>query len=69
MPGYLKTYMSMDSISSKDTEEFANFPTELSLSIRNTTPRVKTHVLKLKIRAIVTLIPDRLCVIEQGCLI
>lgn len=68
MPGYLKTYMSMDSISSKDTEEFANFPTEFPLSIWNTTPRVKTHVLKLKIRAIVTLIPDRLCVIEQGCL-
>ena len=71
MPGNFKTYKSMDSTSSEDTEEVANFPTEYlnALDVSGIPP----HELKLKIGDIVILlkilIPDRVCVMEQGWLL
>ena len=56
MPGDLKTYNSMDSISSEDPEEVANFPTEFlnTLHVLGIPP----HELKLKIGAIVILLKN-----------
>ncbi len=53
MPGGLKTYKSMDSISSEDPVEVANFPTEFFNTLH--VSGIPPHELKLKVGAIVIL--------------
>jgi hypothetical protein len=56
MPGDLKTYKSMDSISSEDPVEVANFPTEFLNTLH--VSGIPPHELKLKVGAIVILLKN-----------
>jgi hypothetical protein len=56
MPGHLKTYNSLDSVSSEDPGEVANYPTEFLNTIAAS--GIPPHELKLKIGAIVILLKN-----------